>query len=103
MKIKEGVSLQGLHLEMRDVIVAADRIWHDYGRELVITSGTESTDAHWAGSLHFYGYALDLRTHYFNPGDKKEIAETLQATLGNNYKVIAETTHIHAHFKAIPD
>ena len=61
MKIKKGVSLQGLKLVMRRALQEAEKIWNILGEELVITSGTETYE-HSAGSLHYYGLALD-----FNP------------------------------------
>ena len=70
MKIKKGVSLIGLRLVMRPVLIEADRIWDDLGQELVITSCTDGT--HSPGSLHYYGYAVDLRTRYLTQEENSQ-------------------------------
>ena len=93
MKIKEGVIMAGLQLEMRPVLKAADRLWKQYGQELVVTSALDGT--HSAGSLHYYGLALDFRTRYFVNGVAYEISEVLQEALGPDFRVLYEGTHIH--------
>lgn len=98
MKLKEEVSLQNLKIEMRVVLVHADKMWRELGHELVITSGTEEQEKHWAGSLHRFGYAVDLRIRYFDIETQKRIAVALQTVLGSAYTVIYEPTHIHVQF-----
>lgn len=97
MKIKEGVSLIGLKIQMRKVLMVADYLWKEQGQELVVTSGTDGT--HSAGSLHYYGYALDFRTRYFGDIQKKTIAAALQKMLGPDYDVIEHSTHIHVEYE----
>ena len=65
MEIKDGVVLAGLDPCMRPAMVNAERIWKRFGRSegVTITSGLDG--CHSAGSLHYYGLALDFRTHYF--------------------------------------
>lgn len=96
MKIKEGVILAGLDIRMRPVLIAAERIWQKAGHELVVTSGLEGT--HSAGSLHYYGLALDFRTHYLNAEQLPELAEKLREALGPDYDVVIEKTHIHVEY-----
>lgn len=96
MKIKEGANIQGLHIRMRPVLKAADKIWDDLGEELVITAGLDGE--HSAGSLHYYGRAVDMRTRYFDEYDKEEAANLLRRDLGEDYDVIEHTTHIHVEF-----
>lgn len=100
MKIKKGVSLIGLRLVMRPVLVEADRIWEELGQELVITSGTDSE--HSAGSLHYYGYAVDLRTRYFTQEEKfTAYCELVDALEYEGFNVFMHDTHIHVEFDAI--
>lgn len=102
MKLKEGVSLQGLNLRMRKVLITAEAVWKRNGQELVITSGTEETDKHWAGSLHRFGYALDFRTYYFaDDGVRVRVKNELADLLGDDYKVILEFTHIHVEYNFV--
>lgn len=99
MKIKDGVVMPN-QLVMRKVLIAAEKIWKDFGQELVITAGMDGT--HSAGSLHPYGYAIDLRTRYFEDGEvKRRIANQLRETLGHKYDVILHKTHVHVEYQEI--
>lgn len=93
MIIKKSASLNGLQLVMRPVLVIASSVWVDYGQELTVTCGTDGT--HSAGSLHYYGLALDLRTKYFNEKTKFKVFKDLKDKLGSKYDVVMHTTHIH--------
>ncbi len=98
MIIKEGATIQGLDIEMRPVLIVADKIWSKYGQELVITSGLDGT--HSAGSLHYYGRALDFRTHYFT--DQQEIdsvfMELVAGLDGAKFDFLKHSTHIHVEY-----
>lgn len=96
MQIKDGVIMAGLKIEMQKVLIAADLIWKDLGEELVITGALDGT--HSAGSLHYYGYALDLRTRYFNEDQKHVAGVGLRDELGGDYDVIVHGSHIHVEY-----
>jgi len=96
MQIKEGVAMQGLQIEMRLVLKAANNIWKHHGRELVITSALDGT--HSAGSYHYFGYAVDLRHRFFTSTEKVSVTKELKEVLGPDYTVINERTHIHVQF-----
>jgi len=93
MKIKEGVILNGLQPIMRLALYEADKVWLDLDKELVVTSGLDST--HSAGSKHYSGNALDFRTRYFTKGECEIAYRELKTKLGVAFKVIWEKTHIH--------
>lgn len=96
MQIKDGVVMSGLQIQMRPVLTLADHIWHQLGHELVVTSATEGT--HRPGSLHYYGYALDLRTRYFDNKKAREAESLLKHALQDidkRYIVMWEGTHMH--------
>ena len=97
----DGVSTAGLQFEMRNVKVEAGRIWAEHGKKCVITAGTEYSPKHSDGSLHPFGYALDLRSNYFTEAVKELIAWKLRAALGKGYDVILEATHIHVEYDNI--
>lgn len=102
MQLKKGVSLTGLRLAMRPVLVEADQIWEDLGQELVITSTTEGV--HSAGSLHYYGYAVDLRTRYFNKEERfKAYCALVEALEYEGFNIYMHDTHIHVEYDAIKD
>lgn len=97
MKIKKGASLQGLQYEMRPVLTTADDVWNKHGKELVVTAGTDGT--HSAGSLHYYGYAVDFRTYYFSKENKEAVYQELKSILSDKlYDVVKEKTHIHVEY-----
>lgn len=96
MEIKEGASLQGLKIIMRKVLVKAEEVWEKNDKELVVTSGTDST--HSAGSVHYYGYALDLRTRYFNKATTNKVLRSLRKDIGANYKASFHRNHIHVEW-----
>jgi len=97
MKIKEGASIAGLDIKMRIALITADKLWKEYGQELVITSGLDGV--HSAGSLHYYGLALDLRTNYFANADKADIADDMRSRLRPlGFDVALEKTHLHVEY-----
>ena len=96
MKIKKGAIVAGLQIKMRPVLIEAEKLWKENGDELVITAGLDG--AHSAGSLHYYGYAVDLRIRNFNASAKPGIAAALKKRLGNDYDVILHKTHIHVEY-----
>jgi len=104
MKIKKDVILSGLQLPMRRALITADKIWKETGEELVITAGLDGV--HSAGSVHYYGYAVDLRTRYFKdskypPGVIDGIAAQLKGNLGSDYDVVVHSSHIHVEYDKI--
>lgn len=96
MKLKPGVTLAGIHKSMRLVLINAEAIWAAHGQELVITSARNG--AHSAGSLHYYGLALDMRTRYFEPEEAMKIGRALREVLGADYDVVVHKGHIHTEF-----
>lgn len=101
MKTKPGVSLFGLQLPMRFVLVQADRIWRRNGIELTITSTVEGV--HSPRSLHPFGYAVDFRIRDFPEAQHRAIAQELGETLGSQYRVLLEVDHIHVEYRAVLD
>lgn len=97
MKVKdESVNIWGLEICMQKALRVADEIWDDYGQELVITSGRDGI--HSAGSLHYYGRAIDCRTRYFDEDTKERVYNELVEDLGSDYDVIKHSTHIHIEY-----
>lgn len=85
-----------MQIQMRKVLMTADALWKEHNQELVVTEGTSGV--HSSGSLHYYGYALDLRTRYFDAAEKPGIAGALKERLGKDYDVIIHKTHIHVEY-----
>lgn len=101
MKVKDGVSFCGLNIRMLPVLRICDRIWRAYGFELVVTSGTESNGGHMAGSLHWFGYALDFRTtghQGWSIDIQDKIVEKLRKELPADYDMVVHDDHIHIEY-----
>lgn len=106
MEIKDSsVNIWGLQVEMQPVLRWANRIWKDEGHSLVITSARDGI--HSAGSLHYYGYAVDMRASEawgYNAFTIETLADNLRQVLGEDYQVIVHDTHIHCEYeKAKPN
>jgi hypothetical protein len=96
MQIDNGATIAGLDIRMRPVLIAADRIWKKYGNELVVTCGLNGV--HSAGSLHYYGLALDFRTRYFTATEKTAVEREMAADLGDDFDVVMHNTHMHVEY-----
>jgi len=101
MKLKNGVIISGLRIEMRPVLIEAEKIWKENGDELVVTAGLDGV--HSAGSLHYYGYAVDLRIRNFDKNSIPGIAARLKSSLSSDYDVILHNTHIHVEYDKAKD
>lgn len=97
MQVKTGVNIWSLQFEMRKVLVEADKVYKKYGKELVITSARDGI--HSARSLHYFGYAVDLRTNYFTAEQIPLVLQDLKLALGPAYDVLFETDHFHVEYK----
>lgn len=99
MIFKEGVNPFGIKPELSIALYIASEVWKKLGKELVVTSLNDGK--HSKTSLHYYGCAADLRTHYFNEDEKLQAAAMLRSALGNNsdFDVVVESTHIHLEYQ----
>jgi len=85
---------------MRPVLIEAEKIWDDLGQELTVTAGTDGE--HSAGSLHYYGYAIDLRTRYFTQEEKFQAYCSLAEALEHmGFDIYLHDTHIHVEYQDI--
>ncbi len=87
MKIKSGVIIQGLHASMRSALMKADKIMVQHGASLVVTSALDGT--HSPGSLHPYGFAIDIRSKHLEQDNKADVLRQLQEQLPD-FDVILE-------------
>jgi len=97
MKIKEGANIQGINIRIRPALAAADQIWKQYDKNLVVTCGLDGE--HSAGSLHYYGLAVDLRTNYFTETAAQQVRQELANALGDDYDVVYHAgSHMHVEY-----
>ena len=110
MKVKDdSVNIWGLQPEMQPVLKWAEYVWeHFTDYELVVTDARSGM--HSAGSLHYSGYAVDLRTWRDSSGEqlddiiKNKMAQSLRQHLAEYsayYEVIIHSTHIHVEYDYI--
>jgi hypothetical protein len=98
ISVKPGASVRGLRPEMVLALVAADQVYGRQGvKDMVVTEGTGGK--HGAGSLHYVGQAVDLRTSNVAAPFVGVIAVDLRAALGAEYDVVVESDHMHVEFQ----
>lgn len=97
--IKAGVRLSGMRPEILLAAVAAERVYEKAGFECVVTSCVDGK--HMAGSLHYKGAAIDLRTkHVPHALELKQIVGRIKECLGPDFDVVLEQDHLHIEFDA---
>lgn len=79
-----------------DAIIIASNIFAEYSKDLVITSLCDGK--HSKNSKHYEGNAIDLRRRHLTSDELTNIYNKLANTLGDDYDVIIETTHIHIEY-----
>jgi len=104
----DSVNIQGLQVQMKPVLQIAKDVWWDEIKVvLTITAGLDGI--HSAGSYHYYGFAVDLRT-WGEDGNQvsDEVRKRLASILASHLKhfspyfdVIVHSTHIHVEFDAM--
>jgi hypothetical protein len=94
MEIDNGAVLAGLHILMRKALGACEDVWKYHGRPEGVTITCGINGVHSASSWHYYGLAIDCRTHYFDEFVKAEVVADLKKKLPE-YDIIAHSTHIH--------
>ena len=102
MELKEGVILAGLDIRMRPALIVAEEVYKKYDRAgAFITAGLDGT--HSAGSLHYYGLAIDLRILHeidFSDEELPLVVTDLRRSLGLAFQVKLHSTHIHIEYDA---
>lgn len=103
ISIKRDVKLHTLSPQIVLALLVAWSIYRNRGYRIMITSGNEGQ--HMAGSKHYTGDALDLRTNDLPDQMIEEITHDIRDALGPDYDVIAEPTHLHIEYdpKRAPD
>tara|TARA_R110000823_G_scaffold210943_3_gene341310 strand:+ start:3583 stop:3894 length:312 start_codon:yes stop_codon:yes gene_type:complete len=98
MKTKYGVKIKGIKPEMVLGLLIAEGYFDSMGiSEMVVTSATDGK--HGVGSLHYVGYAADVRTWAIQDGDLIDFTTGLSEELGEEFDVVLEKDHIHIEFQ----
>lgn len=100
MYTKPGVISYGLRSEMWFALGAIEMLYRLKGPgEPTITSGLDGT--HSPKSLHYTGYAVDIRTRNLSKQQAQEIYDLLRRHLDPlGFDTVLEPDHIHVEFDA---
>lgn len=96
--IKPSSSVNGLKPEILLAIFIATSVYNDFEYNLTITAVTDGK--HSKGSLHYVGYAVDIRIRNIkSQEDLNKIVFNIKSALGDEYDVILHATHLHIEFQ----
>ena len=93
MNYKNGVKVNGIKPEMTLAIMMVNTVIPG----ATITSVIDGK--HSRTSLHYVGYAIDVRTRDIKPKMQTEYVRQLKEALTDEYDVILESDHIHIEFQ----
>lgn len=97
IKLKKGVSVSELKPQMLIVLQIADCIYKKHGQDCIVTSGNDGL--HKMNSLHYTGYAVDLRTRCLQDRETEQnVAAELAAALGAEFDIVLEKNHLHIEY-----
>ena len=92
IKTKGGVKLP----PMAKLLVDVHRAFSQLGSPTTITAGEDGE--HMENSKHYTGEALDFRTKYLSPTDKVYLRTLIRESLGKDFDVVLESTHLHVEY-----
>ncbi len=94
--IKAGVECTVLKPVLLDALLQLAILFQAYDVVLVVTSLTDGK--HKPGSLHYRGYACDLRTRDIPAWQLPHLLDDIHRTLGREYDAIQEVDHFHIEY-----
>lgn len=104
MKLKAGITTEGLRPEVKAALPILEKIYQDQDLEMVITSTTDDYPPR-PLPAHREGRAVDLRARQINPYLLPLIRRNIERAFSNKVTVKAvlvypdiEKTHIHVEF-----
>ena len=97
IRIKQGVNIAGIKQEIVLAINIASVIFAKYKVDCVITCGTNGN--HSRGSLHYVGYAVDLRSRDLTDISKQNVLAEIKDALGAQFDIVLHSTHYHLEFQ----
>jgi hypothetical protein len=95
--IKQGVRITGIRPELLIAVMAAERVYNEAGHDLTLTACIDGR--HMAGSLHYSGQAVDVRTNDVPIAEVPKLVARIKACVGGEFDVLFESNHIHIEFQ----
>ena len=97
MKLKDGVRMSGVQQETVVAMMIANHVFIQQKKtQMVITSVMDGK--HMPNSLHYTGFAFDIRTRDLIVRDILTHVKEIRAALGKEYDVVLESDHIHIEY-----
>lgn len=106
MTLKQGVKIEGIKPECIVGLMIVDRYFAEHKVDFVVTSVKDGK--HGENSLHYGGYAFDVRLRHFDgvvgsiSTEDKLLAmaysKDLRERLGGLFDVVVESDHIHIEY-----
>lgn len=96
MKFKQGVDIRGIQPETIQGMLLCKAVFCELNQLFTVTSVCDGL--HKEGSLHYQGYAFDLRIWDLRGISSIEMGMHLKEALGAQFQVVVEPSHIHVEF-----
>ena len=97
LMLKPGVRVTGIRPEILLAVIAAERVYQEAGADCMAPACVDGK--HMAGSFHYAGAAVDLRTHNVAPAELNKLLARIRECVGGDYDVILEIDHLHLEFQ----
>ena len=97
MRLKKGVKIFGVKPEIVLAINIVNEIFERMDLMLTITSIRDGT--HSRTSLHYAGYAFDIRCNDLKPSSLNLIIGMIRDSLTDEFDIVLEPDHIHIEFQ----
>ena len=97
LKLKHSVNPSQIKPEILLAIQVALSIWCRQS-EPVLTVTSVADSKHGPASLHYVGYAVDIRIRELH-NNPKLLSDALRSALVDDYDVILESNHIHVEYQ----
>jgi hypothetical protein len=104
LSVKDGVKVGGIQPETILALIVVQSLFHEMRIPCVLTSAEDSSE-HMPSSYHYKGLAVDIRlpSKYLDtPGIDDVIVNSIHNSLGKEYDVVLESTHIHIEYDPKP-
>ncbi len=102
MRFKQGVKFKGVQPEMVLALIRVGSLFDSFKIPFIVTSISDGI--HSKNSLHYKGYAVDLRSKHIQTNELKlALLSDIKEALGDEFDVILEhvgkeNEHIHIEF-----
>jgi len=97
MELLSNASLRGIKPETIVGMIIVDQVYQRYGERCQFTSIADGQHAR--SSLHYVGFAFDVRTISINPDNMQTIVLEIEKCLNGEWDVVLEDDHLHVEYQ----